>query len=82
MDPGATGGRGMRWRILILGLVAALVAGFALLQGFQVGPRKTPGATNAAGAGPLEQHDEIDDDSREQLREILRSAGDEDETNR
>ena len=72
----------MRWRILILGLVAALVAGFALLQGFEVDPRKTPGATNAGGAGSVQQHDEIDDDSRKQLREILRSAGDEDETNR
>ena len=82
MDPGATGGRGMRWRLLIFGLVAALVAGFALLQGFQVHPRKTPMAANAAGSGSIDQHDEIDEDSRQQLREILRSAGDEDETNR
>ena len=70
----------MRWLILILGLVVALVAGFALLQGFEANPRKTPAET-AAGAGPFEQHDEIDDDSRQRLREILRSAGDEDEAN-
>ena len=72
----------MRWRILILGLVAALVAGLALLQGFPLDLPSTPEAMTAAEVAPNEPYEEIDEDSRAQLREILRSAGNEDETKR
>lgn len=72
--------RGMRWLILILGLAAALVAGFVLLQG--------SGAKLPGGPPPLTEanslsteHDEIDEDSRKRLRDILRAARSEGEKN-
>ena len=72
----------MRLRILILGLLAALVAGWALLQGFPVESPRAPETASAAKPRSNETYEEIDEDSRAQLREILRSAGDEDEAKR
>ncbi len=51
-----------RWLVLSLGLGIAAVAGYALLTG---------------SAPPHANHDEIGDQSREQLREILREAASE-----
>lgn len=71
----------MRWLLLILGLAVAFVAGLALLEGFEESPPKSP-ADFMEPADPSGEHEEIDEDSREQLREILRNAGNEDDTNR
>jgi hypothetical protein len=71
----------MRWFILILGLVAAIVAGFALLTG----PGGDSSVLTPAKLDPPHAHgkeDEIDEESRERLREILRSADNEEDAGR
>jgi hypothetical protein len=53
-----------RWMILPLGLGAAAVAGWVLLAG----------SSGLPGSESLHGHAEIDQESREQLRQILRRA--------
>ncbi len=71
----------MRWFILIFGLAAAIIAGFSLLTG----PAGDPPGLTPAKSDPVHAHgkdDEIDEESRERLREILRSADNEEDAGR
>lgn len=69
------------WLALIFGLVMAVLAGFALLGGSDIFSRVSPaGSSNAASVpdAPVNHdRDQIDEDSRKQLREILRAASQE-----
>ena len=60
----------MRWLVLPIGIGVAAVAGYALLM--------SPVPKRSGPEGPP-AHAEIDQESRQQLREILRDADREDE---
>ena len=58
-----------RWLVLPLGIGIAALAGYVLLTGANEPP--AGGETTGAADAP---HDEIDEESRERLRAILRDA--------
>lgn len=66
------------WLALTFGLVMAALAGFALLGGSDIFARVSPAGSSRAANVPdspvNHDRDQIDEDSRKQLREILRAA--------
>ena len=59
---------------LIAGLGAAAIAGYVLLSGVDLKTLLASSAEPARPAESVQEHDQIDEESRERLRAILREA--------
>ena len=59
---------------LIIGLGAAAIAGYVVLSGVDLKTLLAPQAVPARPAESMQEHDQIDEESRERLRSILREA--------
>lgn len=60
--------------LLIIGLGAAAIAGYVVLSGVDLKTLLASSAAPARPAEPAQEHDQIDEKSRERLRAILREA--------
>ena len=60
--------------LLITGLGAAAIAGYVVLSGVDLKTLLASSEAPARPAEPAQEHDQIDEKSRERLRAILREA--------